>query len=206
MCGGILTNNRAQTTIGKLYAIGECACTGLHGANRLASNSLLEAMVYAHQAFVHCAERIQEWRRETMPKIPPCAIRTALTNGSNVSEMVLIAHNWDVMRRLMWNYVGIVRTDKRLALAQNHMAQIQMEIKEHMPNIPINGDLVELQNLALLAELIIRCAIQRKESRGLHYNLDHPQKDDGRWLRDTIVMRRQAEDFLCALPGSETAF
>lgn len=201
MCGGIVTDHWGQTTIGKLYAIGECACTGLHGANRLASNSLLEAMVYAHQSAAHCAERIETWRKEDLPLIPPCPTHTACKSDSGTSEMVLITHNWDIMRRIMWNYVGIVRTDKRLELAQTHMAQIQMEIKEHMPNIPINSDLVELQNLALLAELIIRCALQRKESRGLHYNLDHPQKDDVNWLRDTIVMRRQAEDFLCSIRG-----
>lgn len=206
MCGGIVTDSWGQSTIGRLHAIGECACTGLHGANRLASNSLLEAMVYAHQASVHCAGQIQTWRNEELPEIPSCSSLQAGNNDSGTSEMVLIAHNWDIMRRIMWNYVGIVRTDKRLSLAQTHMAQIQMEIKEHMPKIPINSDLVELQNLALLAELIIRCAIQRKESRGLHYNLDHPQKDDANWHRDTIVMRRLAEDFLCAIRGEgETA-
>jgi len=199
MCGGILTDRWGKTTIENLYALGECACTGLHGANRLASNSLLEAMVFADQASQHCSRRLEEWRRRSLPSIhhgfplPPKQRNAGLPQ----SEMVLIAHNWDVIRRLMWNYVGIVRTDKRLALAQNHMAQIALEIREHMPNIPLNSDLVELQNLATVAELIIRCAIQRKESRGLHYNLDHPQKDDLAWQRDTVVVRRQAEEFLC---------
>ena len=204
MCGGIVTDLHGQTTIDRLYALGECACTGLHGANRLASNSLLEAMVFADTASAHCAERIGTWRGEKLPTIAPCSADTQRKSDSGTSEMVLIAHNWDTMRRIMWNYVGIVRTDKRLALAQTHVAQIQMEIKEHMPHIPMNSDLVELQNLAMLAELIIRCAIQRKESRGLHYNLDHPQKDDA-WLRDTIVMRKQAEDYLCAIRGGEDA-
>ncbi len=97
--------------------------------------------------------------------------------------MVMIAHNWDFIRRLMWNYVGIVRTDKRLGLALTHLRQIKMELKEHMPNIPLNSDVLELQNLALVAELIVRCAVQRKESRGLHFNVDHPEKDDSNWLK-----------------------
>jgi len=199
MCGGIVTDQWAQTTLDHLYAIGECACTGLHGANRLASNSLLEAMVYAHQAASHCTSNIAAWRGRSLPAVPQC-FACKSNNLSAQSEMVLIAHNWDIIRRLMWNYVGIVRTDKRLALARNHMAQIRMEIREHLPNIPINSDLIELQNLALVAELIITCAIQRKESRGLHYNLDHSRKDDVNWKRDTTVSRRQEGEFLCAVP------
>jgi L-aspartate oxidase len=202
LCGGIVTDEWARTSIENLYAIGECACTGLHGANRLASNSLLEAMVYAHQAAIHCTGHIGVWRKRSLPEIPSCNSRPVDPNGSMLSEMVLITHNWDIIRRLMWNYVGIVRTDKRLALAQNHMAQIRMEIKEHMPNIPLNADLIELQNLAMVAELIIRCAIQRKESRGLHYNLDHPGKDDTNWLRDTVVVARETDDFMCAMPDN----
>jgi L-aspartate oxidase len=203
MCGGISTDRWGQTTLNNLYAVGECACTGLHGANRLASNSLLEAMVFAHQAALHTATHLGEWQKRTLTDIPPCFIRQAgAPNGVQQSEMVLIAHNWDIIRRLMWNYVGIVRTNKRLSLAQNHIAQIQMEIKEHMPNIPINADLVELQNLALVAELIIRCALKRKESRGLHYNLNHPRKDDEHWLQDTTVIPRPGEEFVCAIAAS----
>lgn len=202
MCGGIVTDKFGQTTVSHLYAIGECACTGLHGANRLASNSLLEAMVYAHEAAGHCASNIASWRSRSLPEVPECYTRKANGSGAQ-SEMVLIAHNWDIIRRLMWNYVGIVRTDKRLALAQNHIAQIRMEIREHLPNIPINSDLIELQNLALVAELIIRCALQRKESRGLHYNLDHPLKDDANWKRDTTVSKREGDEFLCAVPPEQ---
>jgi L-aspartate oxidase len=200
LCGGIVTDAQGRTSIENLYAIGECACTGLHGANRLASNSLLEAMVFAHEASLHCCGNLKSWRCRSLRAIPPCfPVPSAQRSvGGLQSEMVLITHNWDIIRRLMWNYVGIVRTDKRLALAQNHMAQISLEIREHMPHIPLNSDLVELQNLALVAELIIRCAIQRKESRGLHYNVDHPQKDDLNWQRDTIVVRHQAEEFFCA--------
>jgi L-aspartate oxidase len=201
MCGGIVTNLQGQTSIERLYAIGGCACTGLHGANRLASNSLLEAAVFACDAASDCITRLETWRRSSLPDIPRCPFETPGNSGSLQSEMVLIAHNWDIIRRLMWNYVGIVRTDKRLALAQNHIAQVWMEIKEHLPNIPINSDLVELQNLALVADLIIRCAVRRKESRGLHYNLNHPQRDDVNWLKDTVVAQRQMEDLIC--PVSE---
>jgi L-aspartate oxidase len=110
--------------------------------------------------------------------------------------MVMIAHNWDGIRRLMWNYVGIVRTDNRLALALTHVRQIRMELREHMPKIPLNSDLMELQGLALVAELIIRCAVKRKESRGLHFNVDHSEKDDSKWLQDTVVRKNPAEQFI----------
>src|SRR5208337_4134971 len=120
MCGGIVTNSSGRTTIRNLYALGECACTGLHGANRLASNSLLEAMVFAHAAAAECSEKIQLWRSHILPDVPDCSAKIANQNSSN-NEMVMIAHNWDVIRRLMWNYVGIVRTDKRLALALTHI-------------------------------------------------------------------------------------
>jgi L-aspartate oxidase len=194
MCGGIVTDKWGLTSVPNLYAVGECAHTGLHGANRLASNSLLEATVYADQAAKHCAARIEELRRAPFPDIPPYQPQCGEPNGAR-SEMILIAHNWDIIRRLMWNYVGIVRTDKRLALAKAHIAQIQLEIKEHFPNIPLTADLAELRNLALLARLIIQCAQMRKESRGLHYNLDHSQKDDALWRRDTEIWRR-SEDFI----------
>ena len=189
MCGGIVTDQWAQSSISHLYAAGECACTGLHGANRLASNSLLEAMVFAHQAAHQSISQIAAWRSCERPPIPSWPANLD-NGGSGSSEMILIAHNWDIIRRLMWNYVGIVRTDNRLSLARTHIAQIRMEIREHMPHIKLNNDLLELKNLALVAELIIRCAIQRKESRGLHFNMNHPIKDDARWGCDTVIQRR----------------
>ncbi|MGA2226168.1 MAG: L-aspartate oxidase [Syntrophobacteraceae bacterium] len=198
MCGGIMTDSSGQTTIENLYALGECACTGLHGANRLASNSLLEAMVFAHAAAEDCTAQIGSWRNRTLPDVPDCSAKVAEQSSGN-NEMVLIAHNWDFIRRLMWNYVGIVRTDKRLTLALNHIVQIRMELKEHMPKIPVNSDIVELQGLALVAELIIRCAVQRHESRGLHFNVDHPGKDYA-WLKDTVVKKNPAEEFLSTVP------
>ncbi len=199
MCGGILTDSSGQTTIQNLYAIGECACTGLHGANRLASNSLLEAMVFAHAAARQCTENIKSWRERALPDVPDCSGKTTSLNPAN-NEMVMIAHNWDFIRRLMWNYVGIVRTDKRLSLALNHILQIRMELKEHMPKIPVNSDVVELQGIALVAELIIWSAIQRKESRGLHFNVDHPHTNDADWLNDTVVQKNPAEEFFSLEP------
>jgi L-aspartate oxidase len=186
-CGGIVSGTSAETETAGLYAIGECACTGLHGANRLASNSLLEALVFADRAASHCGARLAELRRLPPAEIPPFSGRWGEEDRPR-TEMIFISHNWDVIRRLMWNYVGIVRTDRRLQLARTHLAQIRLELDEHMPRIPIGSDAVELRNLALVAELVVRCAQRRRESRGLHYNLDCPQPDP-RLLENTIIRR-----------------
>jgi L-aspartate oxidase len=184
MCGGVRTDEHGRTSIQHLYALGESACTGLHGANRLASNSLLEALVFAHAAAMQInSEPLSAGEKIRFPQVPPLEMPL----NANDSEMVLIAYNWDIIRRLMWNYVNIVRKDSRLILAQNHLAQIQQEINEHYPNISLNSDLIELRNLATVAELIVICARKRRESRGLHFNVDHPQKDEERWQRDTII-------------------
>jgi L-aspartate oxidase len=183
MCGGILTDRHGRASIDHLYALGEAACTGLHGANRLASNSLLEALIFAHNAAEDLLARPAPGDDASLPEVPPLD----MPKNADSSEMVLITYNWDIIRRLMWNYVGIVRTDTRLQLAQNHLAQIQREIDEHYPNISLNSDLIELRNLATVAEIIVTCARKRLESRGLHYNVDHPQKDDAHWRRDTML-------------------
>jgi L-aspartate oxidase len=189
MCGGVRTDQHGRASIQHLYALGESACTGLHGANRLASNSLLEALVFAHEAAMQInSEPLSAEEKIRFPEVPPLEMPL----NANDSEMVLIAYNWDIIRRLMWNYVGIVRKDSRLNLAQNHLAQIQREINEHYPNISLNSDLIELRNLATVAELIVTCALKRRESRGLHFNVDHPQKDDESWQRDTIFRLDQS--------------
>jgi len=185
MCGGLITDLHAMTTIHNLYAVGEVACTGLHGANRLASNSLLEALVFAKRAAERAAEDMVANRKRPFPKAPLWDSGSA----KDSEEMVVVSQNWDEIRRFMWNYVGIVRTTKRLARARNRVLNIQQEIREYYWDVLVNRDLLELRNLAMVAELIISCALQRKESRGLHYNLDYPQKDDKHWKRDTVVVK-----------------
>ena len=167
-CGGIVVNTKGQTDLRNLYAIGESAFTGLHGANRMASNSLLECLVYAQAA----ASEINQLNN----KIPqPDYVRPWDESQVEYSdENVVISHNWDELRRFMWDYVGIVRTDKRLQRAQHRIHLLQKEIQEYYSNYKVGRDLLELRNLATVAELIISCALQRKESRGLHYTLDYP--------------------------------
>jgi L-aspartate oxidase len=181
-CGGVVTNVDGETDIPGLYAVGEVACTGLHGANRLASNSLLEALVCAHRA----AEKV------IAHSLPPVDLKIPLWqsgNAHNPDEMVVVSHNWDEIRRLMWDYVGIVRTGKRLQRAQSRLAHLQQEIREYYWNFIVTSDLLELRNIATAAELIVRCALMRPESRGLHYNLDYPEANPDWAQRDTVLRK-----------------
>lgn len=185
MCGGVVTDTEGRTDIRQLYAVGETACTGLHGANRLASNSLLEALVYAHRA---ARQTIAEFQSGTLPAMPvPPAWDEVGTSDSD--ERIMVSQNWDEIRRFMWSYVGIVRSDKRLERARRRIELIQKEIAEYYWNFKVTGDLIELRNIAMVADLIIRSASHRKESRGLHYNILYPGRDDERWRKDTILRR-----------------
>lgn len=181
-CGGVVTNVDGETEIEGLYAAGEVACTGLHGANRLASNSLLEALVVAHRA-AQKAARNHSASDPKFPALPPWQAGDA----ADADELVVITHNWDEIRRCMWDYVGIVRTDKRLLRATNRIKNLQQEINDFYWNWRINADMIELRNLALVAELIIKSASARKESRGLHYTLDHSNLLSE--ARDTVLKK-----------------
>jgi L-aspartate oxidase len=185
MCGGVLVDVDGKTDIERLYAVGETACTGLHGGNRLASNSLLEAVVYAHRAVEQAVEELESINAEICRELPPWDPM----GTTDSDEAIVVAHNWDEIRRCMWNYVGIVRSNKRLLRARNRIETIQKEIREYYWDFKITSDLIELRNIALLAELIIQSAMLRKESRGLHYNIRYPEKDDKFWLKDTILRR-----------------
>ncbi|MEZ5571670.1 MAG: L-aspartate oxidase [Halioglobus sp.] len=168
-CGGILVDNSSLTDIAGLYAVGESSCTGLHGANRMASNSLLECIVYAESAARHIASTLAG------TAAPEDAAPWDESQVTDSDEDVVISHNWDELRRFMWDYVGIVRTNKRLERALHRVQLLQTEIAEYYGNYKVSNDLLELRNLAMVAELMIRCAISRKESRGLHYTLDYPE-------------------------------
>ncbi len=180
-CGGVLTDSYARTDVENLYAVGEVACTGLHGANRMASNSLLECLVFAERASGDILQKITS--------IPAIRAIPAWDESkvSDSDEEVVVAHNWNELRHFMWDYVGIVRTDKRLNRAMNRVELLKKEIIEYYQHCRVTSDLLELRNLVIVAELIIRCAQQRKESRGLHYTLDYPDIDLSQPAKDTIL-------------------
>ncbi len=189
-CGGVLTDADGATSLRGLSAIGEVACTGLHGANRLASNSLLEAVVLAHRA---CERMSKGERRKAKGESPEALDEPPVPEWQSgpvqdVDELVVIYHNWDEIRRLMWDYVGIVRTTKRLQRAATRLRNLEREIEEFYWNFKITTDLLELRNLCTVATLIVDCALLRKESRGLHYTLDFPDADPA-FLRNTVVQR-----------------
>jgi L-aspartate oxidase len=181
-CGGVATDEHGESTLRGLFVVGESSCTGLHGANRLASNSLLEAAVYAHRAAEESGGRLAALENRELPE---------WDSGSSVNsdELVVIKHTWEEIRRLMWNYVGIVRTTRRLKRARHRVELVQEEIRNYYWDFSLTADLIELRNLAQVAWLVVESALARRESRGLHFTTDFPDRDP-RWLRDTEMRRR----------------
>ncbi|RYD20376.1 MAG: L-aspartate oxidase, partial [Verrucomicrobiaceae bacterium] len=184
-CGGVLTDVNGKTSVRGLYAIGEVACTGLHGANRLASNSLLEGNVVARRALDDLMRHHPPGK--AVPEAPPIP---PWEHGDTAEpdELVVIYHNWDEIRRLMWDYVSIVRTDNRLRRATARLRNLKKEVREFYWGHRVNADILELRNLVAVAGLIVECATRRKESRGLHYTLDHPNSDE-KLCTDTVIRK-----------------
>ncbi len=182
LCGGVMTDIHGHTDIPGLWAIGETACTGLHGANRLASNSLLECLTTAH----NCAEKLAaRWSEYTFVENDPR--EWTHPEESNDDEMIVITHMWEEIRRLMWNYMGIVRSNKRLERAQHRLKNILSEVKEYYSHMKVHPDILELRNIATVADLSVECALRRQESRGIHFNIDYPLTSEK--TEETLVVR-----------------
>lgn len=189
LCGGVLTSPDGQSDLPGLFALGETACTGLHGANRLASNSLLECLCMAHNASLVLQRELPQ-----MKVADQDPVEWTYPAESNDDEMIVISHMWEEIRRLMWNYVGIVRSTKRLKRAQNRLKNILSEVKEYYSNFNIHGDIIELRNIALVADLSVQCALRRKESRGIHYSLDYPFAAESASSPETNAVDQSAKD------------
>ena len=184
-CGGVLTDVNGKTSIRGLFAVGEVGCTGLHGANRLASNSLLEGNVVARRALDEMMRLYPPGKAATEPPEIP---EWEHGDTAEPDELVVIYHNWDEIRRLMWDYVSIVRTDNRLRRATARLRNLKKEVREFYWGHRVNADILELRNLVAVAGLIVECATRRKESRGLHYTLDHPESEE-RLCTDTVLRK-----------------
>lgn len=186
MCGGVVTDLHGRTTINNLYACGEVACTGVHGANRLASNSLLEALVFAHQVYEDTVNSVDLASPYNFPQIPNWNDEGTF----NHEEWVLISHDKEEVQSLMWDYVGIVRSNLRLKRARRRINLISREVETFYKKTKITPASVELRNLVLVAKLIIHCAAYRKESRGLHFTTDYPKPEDKHWQKDTVLVQK----------------
>jgi L-aspartate oxidase len=182
-CGGVVTDTRGRTGIKSLWALGEVACTGLHGANRLASNSLLEGLAFAQFIFDDVRNLWDSIKDNSLPRVP----KWQLGKACEPDEMTVVSQLWDEIRRTMWNYVGIVRSEKRLARADARIRQISEEIENYYWDVVPSRSLVEVRNLAAVAMLTVKCARARKESRGIHFSLDYPQLDDTNCRKDTVL-------------------
>lgn len=193
LCGGVLTDVNGCTDIAGLLATGETACTGLHGANRLASNSLLECLVFSHKAAEFTVSRFHDFPAPQPEQTGQSRAFDRTAVGSE-DEMILIAHVWDEIRRLMWNYVGIVRSNRRLQRAQKRLKIILNEVSDYYGNLTLHPDIIEMRNLALIADLTVRCALERKESRGIHYNIDYPEALESE-AHDSIIPVRGFDIF-----------
>jgi L-aspartate oxidase len=185
MCGGVVTDLDGRAGLPGLYAAGEVTCTGVHGANRLASNSLLEALVFGRRSGRAVLKQLVERPHERIPRLPAWRFEGAVPP----KEQVIFDHNWDAIRRVLWDYMGIVRSDERLRRAATMVTVLRDQIERDYWQYRLDGDLVELRNIGLVGDLMIACALRRKESRGLHFNVDHPKPRDRDCLRDTLLSR-----------------
>ena len=188
-CGGVQTNLNGQTSIKYLLAAGEVSCTGMHGANRLASNSLLEAVAYADFAARWTAKNLPKIKKRKMPSIP-------LWDESGVfdhKEWVVVSHDLQNIRKLMWDFVGIVRSNNRLKNAYDRCLLMRRHIKQFYKRNPVRPEMLQLRNIADVALMLIESAMRRKESRGLHYNVDYPDIDDKNFKHDTVIQRNFSE-------------